>query len=381
MKKLLSICVAILLIASMSVVPVYAAESTAVKKNSSAEKADSSDTIESTAAEKGSSAEKVDSADTNKKLASSVKALESKYGISIKYPKKKNGEAMITMNNIETLDRAFSTMTPEVVKQVSSYYEKKNGRKIEVEYYFSNSDYSYNGGVLMAAFQPRTSNIFVFLPSQAGRAIISGENPIALVHEMGHAFHLMCMDLYGEQQMRSEWATFNGNQKYNNNGLNEHFSKTVFISSYATTKYEEDFAETFGHLFVRTAAGTGFRTQLTKNSEATGLGRKVKYIEKLLNTYIKNSGQAVENLRRIYNTPTDLAFEGLVFYGETLQYIGYPQPKNILKGILNGLNIDSQKSTWVRALGAWRVIDTNGDMYYIFPGGARAKAVQNQLAA
>lgn len=361
MKKLLSVLIAIVFVISMSVTGVYAADSTAAEKTSSSEKADS--------------------ADANGKIASSAKKLESKYGISIKYPKKKNGDAMISMNNIETLDLAFSTMTPEVVKQISSYYEKKNGRKIQIEYYFSDSDYNYNGGILMAAFEPRTSKVYVFLPSQAGRAIISGENPIAIVHEMGHAFHLMCMDLYGKEQMKTEWMKFNGNQRYNSSGLNANFNKTVFISSYATTKYEEDFAETFGHLFVRSTAGTGFRTQLSKDSKTTGLGKKVNYIEKLIGTYMKNPANAIENLRRIYDTPTELAFEGIVFYGETLQYIGYPQPKNILKGILNGYGITSKKSTWVRKLGAWRIVDTNGDMYFIFPGGAWAKAVQNQKAA
>lgn len=355
MKKLLSILVALILITSMSVIPAYAADNP--------------------------TSEKSNSEDTREKIISVANKLEEKYNISIKYPKKIDGGLAISMNNLETLDKAFSTMTAGLVKQISSYYEKKNGRKIEVEYYFSNSDYSYNGGVLMAAFEPRSSKIYIFLPAQAGRAIISGENPIALVHEMGHAFHLMCMDLAGEQKMESEWRKFNNGINYNSNLVSDSYNKNIFISLYATTMYEEDFAETFGHLFARNQAGTGFRTRLVKDSSTTGLGKKVNYIEKLIGTYIKNPSAAIENMRRIYDTPTSLKFEGTTFKGETLQYIGYPQPKNILKGILSGLGLVAEESKWVRSLGAWRVIDSEGDMYYIFPGGSWAKALQGQEAA
>lgn len=365
MKKLLSMCIAILLVISMSVIPAYAADSAAEKAPAS-----SADKAASESAE-----------DSNEKIAESAKKIETKYGISIKYPKNRDGDAMISMNNIETLDRSLNTMTPGLVKQVSSYYEKKNGRRIEFVYYFADSDYSYGGGVLMAAFEPKSSKIYVFLPTKAGRAIISGENPIALVHEVGHAFHLMCMDLYGEQKMTSEWTKLNGSYRYDSQGLNNNFNESVFISAYATTKYEEDFAETFAHAFVRTAAGTGFYKQLSKNSEPTTLGKKVSYIEKQINTYINNPEQAIENLRKIYKTPMNMTFEGITFYGDNLQYIGYPQPKNILKGIMNGLGLKSQKSTWVRSLGAWRVVATDGEMYYIFPGGAWAKAIQQQQAA
>ncbi len=319
--------------------------------------------------------------ESNAQIAAQATTLEKKFGITITYPIDKKGKAAITLNNLETLDTSLSTLTPAVVKQISKYYMNSNGNKLDFTYVFSNSGYNYQGGILMAAFEKTTSKIYIFLPSESGNSIISGENPVALVHEVGHAFHLMCMDQYGAKKMRTEWTKFNRGYAYQPKGGFDNPSTSVFISGYANTSFEEDFAETFAHTFIRTKAGTGFRSQLSADSQITGLGQKVAYIEKLIPMYLTDTEQAVATFHKIYKTPTSMTFEGQKFSGEYLQYIGYPQPKNILKGILNGLELTSQKSTWIRSLGAWRVVSDNGDTYFIFPGGSWSAAKQSNAQA
>lgn len=324
-------------------------------------------------------AEKLTPEETHAKVVAQAEALEQKYSIGITYPSDSDGHASITRNNLETLDLALSSLTPSFVKQVSNYYQQRNGHKIDFNFIFSNPSY-HNGGVIMAAFERTTSKIYIFLPVKAGEAIISGENPIALVHEFGHAFHLMCADSYGERKMLAEWSEFNNGVGYDRNFGLTNPNESLFVSTYAATSYEEDVAETFAHAFVRSAPGTGFKNLLSKDSKMTGLGRKVNYVERMLSAYLTNSADAVANYRRIYETSTSMTYEGLRFSGDYLQYIGYPQPRNILKGMLNELDMTSQKTTWVRAIGAWRVIDDRGDMYFVFPGGSWSAAKAEKAA-
>ena len=308
--------------------------------------------------------------------------LERKYGITITYDIQ-NGKPAITVSSLETLDKSLSNMTETLVRQVSAYYEKINGKKIDITYITTDGRYVLDGGDLMAAFEQKTSKIYIFMPSHGGEALISGENPIAFVHEFGHAFHAMAQTLYGRSRMLEEWTAFNKGHRYNRRLAYANPDDTVFVSAYSTYSFEEDFAEVFAHVFVRNAPGTGFRNRLSQNSVPTGLGQKVAYMERMIKLVLKDTDEAISNYRRIYETPTSIKFEGLTFSGEYLQYSGYPQPRNILKGILTELGRQSKKSTWIRSIGAWRVIDRNDEMLYVFPGGtwASSKSVQVREAA
>jgi hypothetical protein len=296
--------------------------------------------------------------------------LEKKYGMDITYPSRTDGSPAITMNNLETLDRAFSNMGGPMVREVSAYYHRRNGTRLRIEYVFSGTSYEVPGGVLMAAFEHPHARITVFLPRASGQAIISGENPIALVHEFGHAFHIMCHELRGGDGggMRPDWIKINKGFVYDP-ALNFHNpDENVFVSGYAASSFEEDFAETFGHAFARNTAGTGFAARLVKNGYMTPLGEKIEYIRAMLETHIRNHVEALNNFDRVYDTLDSFVFEGNKFSGEYLQYMGYPQPRNILSGILNQLKIESTGATWVRNLGAWRV-NSGSRQYFIFPGG------------
>lgn len=294
--------------------------------------------------------------------------IEDKFGITITYAVE-NGKDAISVNTLLTLDKALSNMTGAVVRQVSDYYEQTNGKRLEITYITSENKYVLGGGVLMAAFEKKTSKIYVFMPAEPGKAIISGENPVAFVHEFAHAFHEMAQQLYGREKMRAEWAKFNKGYGYNPRLIAENPNDTVFMSAYSTYSFEEDFAEVFSHTFVRNAPGTGFKDKLSKNSAPTSLGQKVTYVEKLIQFILEDTEQAISNYRRIYDTAVSVRFEGIIFSGEHLQYSGYPQPRNVLEGILNGLKVKAKKATWIRPLGAWRVIDQKDNMLYIFPGG------------
>ena len=306
--------------------------------------------------------------------------LEKKYGITITYDVN-NGKPAITNNSLQTLDKSLSNMTDTLVRQVSAYYEQRNGRKLDVTYITSYDTYVLGGAILQAAFEERTSRIYIFVPSHGGKAILSGESPVAFVHEFGHAFHMMAQRVYGRDKMLGEWSAFNKGHRYNQRMAHANPDDTVFVSAYSIYSFEEDFAEVFAHTFVRNAPGTGFKHKLSHNSAPTGLGQKVAYMEQMIKLVLKDTDKAIGNFRRIYETPTSVKYEGLTFSGEHLQYSGYPQPRNILSGILAELGRKSQKSTWIRSLGAWRVIDQNNEMLYIFPGGVWASRRSAEIDA
>ncbi len=303
-----------------------------------------------------------------------ARELSGKYGIDIAFPEQPNGSPAITLNNLETLDLAFSNLSAEMVQQVSGYYERRGGSRLRIEYVLASDTYQMRGGVLMAAFEHPKARILIFLPKSSGRAIISGENPIALVHEFGHAFYVMCGELNDNSALRDEWSSLNGGYVYDPyiNFINP--DENIFISGYATTSLIEDFAETFGHAFARPQDGAGFSERLSSNGSATALGKKVALIEEMITTYIDRPEEALANLRRAYSARSRLEFEGGVFSGEHLQYIGYPQPRNVLNGILSQLGFEEpDAATWVRRLGAWRITEGN-DQFFIFPGGSWARA-------
>jgi hypothetical protein len=311
-----------------------------------------------------------DSSSDSRAIRAMDAELEKKFGMDIVYPARTNGSPAITMNNLETLDRAFSNMGGPMAREVSRYYERRNGTRLRIEYVFSGYSYEVKGGVLMAAFEHPHARITVFLPRASGQAIISGENPIALVHEFGHAFHIMCHELRGADGggMRADWLKINEGYAYDPALSFYNPDETVFVSGYAASSFEEDFAETFGHAFARTTSGTGFAERLTDDGYMTPLGEKVEYVRAMLETHLLNHAEAVKNFDRIYETEETFTFEGNRFSGEYLQYMGYPQPRNVLGGILNQLRIESEGATWVRTLGAWRV-NAKGRQYFIFPGG------------
>ncbi|MCL2035755.1 MAG: hypothetical protein FWG94_13665, partial [Oscillospiraceae bacterium] len=163
-------------------------------------------------------------------------SLERKYGITITYDVN-NGKPAITNNSLETLDKSLSNITDTLVRQISAYCEQQNGSKLEIMYITSYGTYVLNGAVIQAAFEEKTSRIYVFIPSHGGEAIISGENPVAFVHEIGHAFHMMAQNIYGRSRMLEEWSEFNKGNKYNRRIALANPDDNVFVTAYSAYSF------------------------------------------------------------------------------------------------------------------------------------------------
>lgn len=307
---------------------------------------------------------------SNAAIAEKAAELEGKYGVGIVYKTNNNGQATITMNSLDTLDRALENVTPVVVKQVSSYYKKVNGQRITFSYVRSSSNLTGSAEAVLAGFDNTTSLIELYIPGSSADVIATGENPISIVHEFGHAFHFMCADLYGSAKLKTDWMQFNGKIDYHPLNIQENPNSRVFVTGYAATMYEEDVAETFAHAFVRNQAGLGFKNKLSTDGKQTALGKKVAFVENLIATYVNEPEQALENYRQIYTTATAINYQGMRFSGDYLQYMGYPQPRYILSGTLSSLEKNKDQAIWLRVIGGWYVREKNGNEIIIFPGGS-----------
>lgn len=295
--------------------------------------------------------------------------LEEAYGIDIQYPADLEGNALITQSNLDTLNMALATITPQAVREVSDYYRRKNGRPITFSYVLSDRNYSANSIVVLAGFDNTTSLIELYIPSSRASAIASGDAPINIIHEFGHAIHLMYTDRYGFDRMKQEWLTYNNGIGYDPIYIMENPNDKVFVSGYAATSFAEDVAEVIGHTFIRNQTGQGFANKMVSGGQNTGLGNKVVYVENMLAACLQNSSGALQNYRKAYTASSTLNYQGMNYSGEYLQYAGYPQPRYVLGGTLRVLNKQRDTAYWLQDLGGWYVQETSGKEIIVFPGG------------
>lgn len=299
--------------------------------------------------------------------------LEQKYGITITYDVDEDGSACIGTGSLATLDTALSAVTPSVVKQVSDYYQKKNGKKLNYAFIYTPFHDPDQNIEILAAFDEKISNIELYIPESSQGTFITGDSPITILHEFAHAFHLMFMAYYGRDRMEADWVALNGGVRYNKGFLAGAYNKVAFISSYGATSFEEDFAEIFSHAFVRNKEGQGFYHQLLTNGQKTVLGQKVSYIEEMLPMYLTDTSAAVANLQKIFSTPIILNYQGLRLSGEYLQFIGCAYPRYVLRGILSYYGLEAEESWWILDIGGWQVKSTEGQYYLVFPGNIVSK--------
>lgn len=308
------------------------------------------------------------------KVDAKIKKLEEKYNIGIKYDLNENGNPSIGTGTLTMLDKSLEYVTPEVVKQVSSYYEEKLGQKITYQFVYNPyKDQIPKGQALLGMFNTETAEIQLFLANSPQNTFMTGDSPLTIVHEFAHAMHFMIMDKYGEAKLAKEWKKLNNGVPYNGNQFVFFYNKVTFISDYGATMYEEDFAEVVAHAFVRNKDGQGFKHRLKTNDNLTALGKKIDYIEKLLPKVFKNTDKAVKNIHRVFSTATTLEYQDVKILGdgEELQYIGFTYPLYVLKGILsmNKIKANTEDCHWITEIGGWHVKDTGGKAYLVFPGG------------
>jgi hypothetical protein len=263
-------------------------------------------------------------------------------------------------------------LTPELVREVSAFYETRGGAnpgRITISFEFPQVM-----GPQLASFDPRTAILRIFIPQANGQMLITGTNPKAIVHEIGHAFHEMVEHRYGRERLMRDFTAFN--QRYIYSPLyDDNPDPTVFATHYATTNYNEDFAESFAMLFTANRPGLSITDQLFfSGGRRTSLGDKMAFIERLVEQYITDNATATANAKRIYNTQRYLTFAGVNWRGNSLMYIGFNEPNGVFAAIEEHLGVTTKASRWIPELGGWYIECISGARFYAFPGGASKRA-------
>ncbi len=317
----------------------------------------------------------------NSAVDAKIMEIEKKYDIHIKYETDPDGSASIGTGTLHTLDLVLDKITPGIVKQVSAYVKEKTGHKLTYSFTYEGKldlDLPSNVGV-HGVFYEETGLIEIFLPSSSSGTYSSGDNPLAMAHEFGHALEWLCRSKYGAQKLSSEWQALGGGAAYNVFDGRGSYSTTTFVSLYASSSYEEDFAETFAHSVVRDKAGLGFYHLLSKDGVKTALGKKVDYLAALLPKCLQNADGLSAHLKKVYTTPVYREFQNQRLTGSHMQYIGYSYPRYVLRGIMNSPEVSDEIATsrWVSEIGGWYVVSTTNRYYLVYPGGV----VRQQPAA
>lgn len=318
----------------------------------------------------------------NSAVDARISELSQKYNIGIRYDTDSDGTACIGTGTLHTLEKSLESITSSVVWQVSEHIRQKTGSRLT--YYFT---YQHNidipleeGTAAQGVFNADTGVIRIFMPSSSKGTYFSGDNPLTMVHEFGHALQELIFDKYGQAKLKSEWAALNGGNSYTGSFAGTgSYSSTTFISEYASKSFDEDFAETFAHAVVRNRAGLGFYHLLQKDGIKTSLGKKMDYLMGLLPKCLDNGATLAANLGKAYTTPIYVDYMGQRLTGVHMQYIGYSYPRYVLRGIMasSEINDEISTSTWVYEIGGWYVASTSGRYYLVFPGGV----VRQQVAA
>ena len=312
---------------------------------------------------------RMDVAVYNENVARLVAELEQKYNIIITYPTYSSGFAAIGPRTLETLDASLMFITPGVVREISEYFLNRdglNGDRLTFAFEFlPNPDDT----TILGSFNPDQATIRLFIPRTEGVMMRTGTNPKVIIHEMGHAFHEMAQSKYGAERLEREFTALNGNFTYRR-GREQNPDPATFATAYASTSYQEDFAETFAIMFTSNRAGLGVAYRLTSESgQRTNLGAKVDLVSALIERYIDDSDDAIQNIQRVNSVPRQVAYSNMNWSGDALQFIGFSEPSGVYVAVRRYLDIDSEHSRWVREIGGWHIRDVSGDVFYVFPGG------------
>ncbi len=315
-----------------------------------------------------------DSIAHNQRVQAKADELRQKYAIAISYPTfTQDGQevAGVFPETLETLDMALSYVTPYVVQQVSQYYQQTTGYRLKFTYSYQDMAGDGNGGIEMTVggFDDKTGVIHLFIPRPGRGAMITGDAPMTIVHEFGHALHLMLVNKYDMGELEQSWNSYNQGIPYSEANIAKNPSPLVFISGYGATNYYEDFADTFAHGFVCSRPGLGLSKRLTDSGgNLTALGQKIRKVEAVLTTYFPDSTQAHKNFSKVFSTPGAVQYQGLTFSGVYLQHMGYPEARYLPVYYLSLFNdIPESGYTWIPELGGWSAKDSTGQMVVVFP--------------
>jgi hypothetical protein len=303
----------------------------------------------------------------NEAAAQKAASLEKAYGIDISYPMGKT-YAGIGTATLSTLEACLAYLTAPVVRELSAWSKDETGDRLSINYVYSLTHGEPIDITPVASYTRDLAVIEILIPRANSKKAISGSSPLAIVHELGHVAQGYFEDAYGKSKLSTQWKKLCG-AAYGSSK----WERTVFASEYASSDYQEDFAETFSFGFVCNRAGVSIAQYLQDaDGNTTPLGKKVNFIGQLLSAYIEESEDALTNLAKCRTAPRTYTWNGLRMSGSSLEYRGFPAPHNVLNGTLKQLGIASDSSTWEKDVGGWVVTDTTGQRYLVFPGGAYA---------
>ena len=266
---------------------------------------------------------------------------------------------------------ALSYLTPQMVRAISAHYAEINGTRLTIAYSFhdmpSGAD-GLNSIVTVGWFDQSQGTISLKIPYPGRGAIVTGDTPMTIVHEMGHALHMMLERNYDMTYIRERWMALNGQYIYNIENMLLRPDLNTFASAYAATSFYEDFAETFAYGFVSNKPGMGLRERaFDSNGNLTNFGRKLELMDAILVRQFPNYTRMHDNFRRSKQVSSSIIYNGGAFSGRHLQFTGYPEPRYFPVVFLDEFpHIPEREFVWRSGIGGW-VAQWEGAQVIVFP--------------
>ena len=209
------------------------------------------------------------------------KSIEKQYGISITLSGKLQKDEKGALSCLKDLELALNMMPKGLIKALVKHYKTK-GKATTISLSISSAT-AYGTAAANYNFDKNTINLFI----PAGASMWgSGSDPHSIIHEFGHMVQNALYGIYGSKKLKSEFTSLNGKIKYKDNinwNLVGDEYRDSFVNSYAATKFDEDFAETFAASIV----GSEWMRGIYKENENSVIIKKSIYIKKLIEKQLK----------------------------------------------------------------------------------------------
>lgn len=195
-------------------------------------------------------------------------SLESTYGINIRFSEEYDEASRL--ENLDELESSLQLIPAKLRSEVAKWVAARN-KKLTVDF---TGEYAY--GVASFSLESMTINIYV-------DGIIAPDFP----HEYGHLLHNVLNAKLGANTLQKAWTAYNNGVSYGDSyeygylGYVRDGPDPIFVSSYASTKYGEDFAETFSYI-INTDIWTGSTKDLILHYPNSPAVKKMNYLRQLL---------------------------------------------------------------------------------------------------
>lgn len=311
--------------------------------------------------------------------------LEEQYYISIVIPTWYSAtEASVYLT---ALEHGLRNLTPNMVQQVSSYYEGVTGERLKI--YFG--DYNSYLGVV-GLFEYRKGDITLFVMKEDTSENIKAN----FLHEFGHAFHYFCMDKLGKEKVLGDWKLLNQGYQYISWDYGVENLDGVFPSEYGMSDIYEDFAEVFMYLFDNDLivwTENGERTKPFYDNMGTILYTKVDYIGSLIQQMVSSPEVTLVEYNKDLKDRSsarlnNIGVPGDYQYGDytvnnwcvgydmlktqdgqiaITEYADGKEPTGAIATLANEYREQGKEVIWIPEYGLWRMIGEDNTIKYIAP--------------